>query len=290
MTRKDNAGVVGLLTARLLLGLALVGSLFLAGPVQADARKGKWSALGTWPLIPIHAVLLPDGRVFTYGTDALLRATGTFIYDVWSPKQGLGSAAHLTLPNATGTDFFCNAQLVLPSSGELFMAGGDIWNGTRTIHRGNSDSALFDPGSNTLAAGAGMQRKRYYATVTTLADGRTYIQGGRDGEDRPEIRGTDGSFRLLTGIDTTGLFYYYPRAWVTPTGRLFGYSDRADVFRRPGRRQPDRCHDAPVDLPAGAAERGQLQRGHVRAGQDPARRRRRPTTTRARKRPRRRRW
>ena len=113
------------------------------------------------------------------------------------------------------------------------MAGGDIWNGTRTIHRGNSNSALFDPVSDTLAAGASMQRKRYYATVTTLADGRTYIQGGRDGEDRPEIRETDGSFRLLTGIDTTGLFYYYPRAWVTPTGRLFGYSDRQMYFVDP---------------------------------------------------------
>lgn len=219
--------------ARLLLGLALIGSLLLAGPAQADAKKGKWSVLGPWPLISIHAALLPDGRVFTYGTDDLLRATGSFTYDVWNPKQGLAGAAHLTLPNATGTDFFCNAQLVLPRSGQLFMAGGDIWNGTRTIHRGNSDSALFDPGSNTLAAGASMQRKRYYATVTTLADGRTYIQGGRDGEDRPEIRATDGSFRLLAGIDTTGLFYYYPRAWVTPSARLFGYSDQQMYFVDP---------------------------------------------------------
>ena len=202
-----------------------------------------------------------------------LRATGTFIYDVWDPKQGLGSAAHLTLPNTTETDFFCNAQLVLPRSGDLFMAGGDIWNGMRTIHRGNPDSAFFNPGSNTIAAGASMKRPRYYATVTTLPNGRTYIQGGRDGEDRPEIRETDGSFRLLTGINTTGLFYYYPRAWVTPSGRLFGYSDRQMYCIV----QPDANKTGKLTLLSAflrAAEWRQLQRGDVRARKDPACRRR----------------
>ena len=40
---------------------------------------------GRWPLIPIHAVLLGDGRVLTYGTDGSGKQTGYFIYDVWSP-------------------------------------------------------------------------------------------------------------------------------------------------------------------------------------------------------------
>ena len=95
------------------------------------------------------------------------------IYDVWTPP-GLASG-HLTLPNGTGTDTFCNAQLLLPQNGKVFMAGGDIWNGRKTMNRGNGDSVVFDPATNQLAAGADMNRPRFYATTTTLADGRTYI-------------------------------------------------------------------------------------------------------------------
>jgi hypothetical protein len=42
-----------------------------------------------WPLIPIHAALLGDRRVLTYGTNSGGQQTGFFIYDVWDPKKGL---------------------------------------------------------------------------------------------------------------------------------------------------------------------------------------------------------
>ena len=35
----------------------------------ADNVRGAWSAPFSWPLISAHAVLTPDGRVLTYGTD-----------------------------------------------------------------------------------------------------------------------------------------------------------------------------------------------------------------------------
>src|SRR5262245_4333247 len=96
----------------------------------SDAHlRGAWSAVSSWPIMPIHAVLLPDGRVLTYGTDASGRQTAFFNYDVWDPAQGPG-AGHLTLPNGTGADTFCGAQLVLPqTSGDVLLAGGDNWTG-----------------------------------------------------------------------------------------------------------------------------------------------------------------
>ena len=48
-----------------------------------------------------------------------------------------------------------------------------------------------------------MNRRRWYATATTLPNGETYIQGGKDGTDRAEIRSTEGTFRLL-GFDSLG--------------------------------------------------------------------------------------
>jgi hypothetical protein len=51
------------------------------------------------------------------------------------------------------------------------------------------------------------------------------VQGGDLGTDHPEVRGRDGSFRLLTGADTSAYSYFYPRNWVAPDGKIFGFSD-----------------------------------------------------------------
>ena len=32
-------------------------------------NSGSWSAVMPWPIIGIHAALLPDGRVLTFGSD-----------------------------------------------------------------------------------------------------------------------------------------------------------------------------------------------------------------------------
>ncbi len=230
--------------ARSVLALVLAGTALLGSwPVAADNGIGGWSALAKWPLIPIHAVLLGDGRVMTYGTDVAGTQTGRFIYDIWDPRQGLTNSAHRTLPNTTVTDLFCSAQLVLPSSGEVFIAGGDLWDGKHTRNEGNADSVLFDPAANALRQGTALNRARYYATATTLSTGEIYVQGGRglktyvpgDGgaQDRPEIRDADGSFRLLPGVDTASLYFWYPRNWVAPDGRIFGYSDRSMYYVDP---------------------------------------------------------
>jgi YVTN family beta-propeller protein len=198
--------------------------------IPADAHlKGAWSAVGNWPLIAVHAVLMPDGRVLTYGTDGTGKQTGFFSYDVWDTQVGLGGG-HLTLPNGTGTDIFCGSQLVLPQGGPVFLAGGDNWTGTGTTNTGNNNSNLFDYGANTLTRGNNMNRARWYSTSTMLINGEVYIQGGTGGTDRPEIRAADGTFRVLTGADTSGLDFMYPRNFVAPDGRVFGYDSAGRMF------------------------------------------------------------
>src|ERR671924_506938 len=89
------------------LALSFLIATQAGAQIPADAHlKGMWSAVMPWPLIAIHSVLLPDGRVLTYGTDTNGRQTGFFNYDVWQP-----GGEHLTLPNGTGTDLFCGSQL-----------------------------------------------------------------------------------------------------------------------------------------------------------------------------------
>jgi hypothetical protein len=205
---------------------ALVALALGALPVAAAAPQvppqvgGTWSALGAWPLISIHAALTPGGNVLTYGTDAAGKQTGRFIYDVWDPSQGSVTGGHTTLPNSTGTDIFCSAQVLLPQ-GDVFIAGGDNFVHGETTTTGNSDANLFTSASNALSRAGSMHRARWYGSVTTLPSGETYIQGGTGGADRPEVRAADGTFRLLA-IDTSALDQIYPRNFVAPDGRLFG--------------------------------------------------------------------
>src|SRR4051812_45333383 len=95
------------------------GLSYLSRPAAAAGsnRLGVWmSGLGQgmlrWPLIPLHAVMLGDGRLLTYGTNSptmVGQQTGYFYYDVWdyswdaSNYQGLRAESHQLLPNTTGT-------------------------------------------------------------------------------------------------------------------------------------------------------------------------------------------
>ncbi len=160
----------------------------------------------------------------TYGTDRSGKQGAKFHYDVWDPSAGIGTDSHLTLPNTTGTDIFCSAQLVLPLTGELLMNGGDLWNtaGTGTTNQPVRDVTIFNPATNSMSAAGEMNRPRWYASATTLPNGEVYLQGGSGGNDRAEVRGADGSFRLLTGFLTNDLGASYPRNFVGPDGKIFG--------------------------------------------------------------------
>ncbi len=194
-----------------------------------NSTLGSWSPVENWPLIAIHAVLMPDGRVLTYGTTSAGKQTAAFIYDVWDSSAGLGGG-HVTLPNTTGTDLFCSSQVVLPAGNQVFIAGGDNWTGTSTTNTGNNNSNVFDYESDTLTRQNNLQRARWYSTSTVLPDGRVYVQGGSGGGDRPEIRELSGVFRLLNGANTSSLIPAYPRNFVAPDGRIFGYDNTGKMF------------------------------------------------------------
>src|SRR5215813_4423338 len=184
MRRRDFMKSAALASASGVVGLGIFSRFSRRAVAAGSNRLGAWSSglgqsMAEWPLIPIHAALLGDGRLLTYGTNSNGQQTGFFIYDVWDPQAGLGQNAHLTLPNSTQTDIFCSAQIVLPQSGNVLVAGGDNWTGTATTNTGNNNSNIFSPSDNTLTpSGNTMNRARWYASPITLPEGRIYIQGG----------------------------------------------------------------------------------------------------------------
>jgi hypothetical protein len=174
----------------------------------------------------VHAVLTADGRVLSYGTDTTGRQTAYFQYAVWDPVTD----THTTLLNGTGTDIFCSSQILLPAGDQVFIAGGDNWTGTATTNTGNNNSNLFTASDSSLVRQGNMNRARWYSTSTMLLNGEILIQGGTGGTDRPEVRAADGTFRLLSGADTGALNFMYPRNFIAPDGRVFGFDAAGRMY------------------------------------------------------------
>jgi hypothetical protein len=201
-------------------------------PVGAPTANvtGVFGPVVTWPVIPIHAVLLPDGRVMNYGTDASGAQGAQLIYDIWNPKLGTGSGAHLVLPNTTKTNIFCGSQSLM-MSGDVLTSGGDLTvNGV-----GNSAqnaTTIFSPTANSIKANTPMNYARWYSSLVSLPNGELAVFGGRQNVGLlspaqeaatpelydPAVR----SWKPLTGA-TAAHFggWYYPRAFVAPGGSVF---------------------------------------------------------------------
>jgi hypothetical protein len=187
-------------------------------PASASApAQGWWDSVVKWPIIGIHASVLGDGRVLTYGSDGS-GTQGAFIYDIWSPNLGTGLASHMTLPMTTGTDIFCSAQNLF-ANGQVLLAGGDDRLNGR-YNGGVRDVNLFDPVTNTMTKqSTGLNYMRWYATQIMLPSGRVLVMGGTDaaavGKNTPELY-TPGAGWTLAGPEDFPIGGSYPRAFVAP--------------------------------------------------------------------------
>ncbi|NLE85402.1 MAG: DUF1929 domain-containing protein [Myxococcales bacterium] len=228
--------------AALAVALPNVADPTLTGLVPpADAPlAGMWSQVHSWPLNGLHATLLPDGRVLTYGTPSGAPATQDGrTFDVWDPSLGFDAKSHRTTFDAQRVDSFC--------AGAAFLGDGSL-----LISGGNSprDSSVFTPGAAEVASSPHrMASDRWYGTLITLPGGRALMLGGsapyaalRAHENpgqavnagtvsmTPELYESGWGFRSLFGAYSREAFgpdhhrYWYPRAWVAPSGEVFGIS------------------------------------------------------------------
>lgn len=191
---------------------------------DGDGSDGAWSELGNWPLIPIHSSVLDDGKVLSF------RGTGdSSEVDVWDPALGLGANSHTTTTNTLGTNLFCTFALDDPNADGKLLIGGETSNAGRL----NTFTARYD--NNSLSEFAEMNNPRWYPTVTTLWDGRLLAQGGVpddfDGRFNPttvaEVYSAGQGWTTLEGTrdpgvwDTPNYGWWYPKAHVTPAGKVW---------------------------------------------------------------------
>jgi len=172
----------------------------------AQAVGGEWAAPIAWPAVAIHAHLLPNGRVMTFGRmdhDPVL----------WDPANPtvFGST---TRP----ADFFCSGHALLPD-GRLLVAGGH----SGTDNFGLRTTYLYDFATGTWTRGPDMQNGRWYPTNTTLASGELLTVSGGDTAAAlnviPEVWQSNNTWRPLTTGSVS--LPYYSMMFVAPDGRVF---------------------------------------------------------------------
>ena len=217
-------------------------------PTLTAATKGWWDSVTDWPLIAIHAVVIPGGRVMSYGTDAAGTQGAQFVYDVWDPSPTPGMPPHYTLDNTTGTDLFCSSQTLLPN-GQVFVTGGDNRQ-AGGFNLGINNTTIFNPTTNTVTASTSMAYARWYGSQVTLPSGRLLVVGGIDEANGfsviPEIRNTNGSWSKISNVEI-GNDLSYPRLLVGP--QLATNVESVYILAGVGHRSVYR-----LDLPAAGTE------------------------------------
>jgi PKD repeat protein len=167
-----------------------------------SAESGSWGAPFAWPVVAVHLMLLPNGKVLSWGHAGQPQ--------VWDPNTGNFTQV------ALATELFCSGHTLL-GDGRILTAGGHI-----SDDHGLPDINLFSPGSQSWSSSAVMRRGRWYPTTTLLSTGEVVIMAGADEAatvvTQPEVW-SSGSVRVLSGASLD--LPYYPRAFLAPNGRVF---------------------------------------------------------------------
>jgi hypothetical protein len=204
----DAAGTgVGSTSGRCTLTMDQPNNIVVSfGQASAVATLGRWDAPIPWPAVAIHASMLPNGRVMTWGRS-------DHAPQIWDPANSASFAS-----TARPADLFCSGHAFLPD-GRLVVAGGH----SGTDNQGIRDTEIFDYRSNSWSDGADMQNGRWYPTNTTLASGEILtLSGGDTIQQRnliPEVWQSNGTWRVLSSASL--YLPYYPWMFVAPDGRVF---------------------------------------------------------------------
>lgn len=175
-------------------------------PSIVAQTSGQWSAVQGWPIVSVHTILLPTGKVmfYPYNDDPRL----------WDPANN----SVTTLPKV-GYNIFCTGHSFL-SDGRVLITGGHVQNGW-----GLNDASYYDPFANAWTRLPDMNNGRWYPSGTALANGDQLVTSGSydtnySNNTLPQVwQVGSGSWRNLTSAQL-GL-PLYPRTFLAPNGRVF---------------------------------------------------------------------
>jgi len=195
-------------------GMLTKGPVWVAdSPIRPEnprATYGQWSKPMKWPLVAVHTVLLPTGKVLMWDAWEKTRSEAK----VWDPATNLFA----NVPIESG--LFCSGHSLL-ADGRVVIFGGHA--GAQV---GIKDINIFNPYTSSWDEAADMKYARWYPSATTLQDGRAITFGGMYDKklwvDKPEIFDPFTNTVTEVAVTTPELHEIdYPYAYVLPNGKLF---------------------------------------------------------------------
>ena len=201
------------------------------------AMVGAWSEVTDWPLVAIHAHLLPTGEVMFWDRHDVLdgdprahagrdsghggageETVGIIVPRLWNPATG-----QVTMAAEPPFDLFCSGHTFL-ADGRLFVAGGHVVDNV-----GLADAAIYDPFADAWTDLPDMGSARWYPTATTLADGDVLVVAGNispgNPATTPEVWDVDRrAWRPLGGAVKGQPLY--PMMLLLPDGRVLDAGPR----------------------------------------------------------------
>jgi hypothetical protein len=177
-----------------------------SGPSQV----GQWGPLIPLPAVAIHSALLPSGKILLWQGDF---SVGGMQY-VLDPQTGQVTQ----IPNAKA-DLFCAGQAVL-ADGKVMVIGGTKTDGGLGVN----NITTFDWHNETWGELAPMNFRRWYATGTTLADGKVLVTSGDD-KDASDVVEIPEMYNPATNAWTSltaakNFMPIYPFIYQLPDGRI----------------------------------------------------------------------
>ncbi len=215
-------------TATLFVGLALAA--VTTGRVSAQCPSNVPHLVGTWrvlpyemPVNPVSATLLHTGKLLIVAgsendSSNISAGADTFRYALWNPT--IEDASSLVVQNIN-YDVFCSGTAQLPHGRTLTVGGTKSYSFT-----GDNRASIFDPFTERFAQSQSMAVGRWYATATTLGDGRIMTFSGLDNDG--SINNTVEIYDLANagagwGSAVVAPFTppLFPRQFLLPNGKVF---------------------------------------------------------------------
>jgi fibronectin type 3 domain-containing protein len=168
--------LLGITLALLSLGVAVPSSRAQTCTLNIPHIEGEWRTLPyLMPINPISATLLNTGKVLIVAgseNDAKNNSPGAESYRnaIWDPTGATQSS--IAVQNIE-YDVFCSGTAVLPDGRALVVGGTSDYS-----FKGDNRASIFDPVTEGFVQSQSMRDGRWYATATTLGDGRVMAFSG----------------------------------------------------------------------------------------------------------------
>jgi hypothetical protein len=223
-------------------GQAIILNDDQTAPASDPSALGQWGPCEELETVPVHANLLPDGRLLYWGRDKnpdTWDNAGSCNTYWWDPVTKVKSGPILN----PFTNLFCSAQSFL-SDGRLLVAGGHNRYEPNPDVEGIGDTELniFNYQTNTWSLSPNqMEQGRWYPSSVMLGDGDIGIfagaywdgvtfQQGKPFPVRNEFANIYTAQQSLFHSTAQKSIRNYPYLHLAADGRVFGLSGKAGWF------------------------------------------------------------